>query len=60
MLFGDNTRLVLEGSPNLRTNGNIEQFSLINDHHLHDWHAAWIDDLVSRHESDQSDHPPTG
>lgn len=43
-------RLALEGSANLRSNSNREQFALINDHALHDWHASWIDELVSKHE----------
>jgi hypothetical protein len=54
MSFADGTRLVLEGSANLRRNGNTEQFCLIHDAPLHDWHAAWIDALVNQHESDQS------
>ncbi|MGH8743379.1 MAG: hypothetical protein ACREUY_03785 [Burkholderiales bacterium] len=48
--FGENT-LALEGSANLRTNGNWEQFVLINDRQLHNWHAAWIDGLLDKHES---------
>jgi hypothetical protein len=54
LAFADATRLVLEGSANLRRNGNLEQFCLIHDAALHDWHAAWIDALVNKHESDQS------
>jgi hypothetical protein len=45
-------KLSLEGSANLRSNGNREQFALVNDASLHDWHAAWIDDLVARHEGE--------
>jgi hypothetical protein len=45
-------RLSLEGSANLRTNSNREQFALTDDAPLHDWHAAWIDDLVARHEGE--------
>lgn len=45
-------RLAIEGSANLCGNGSArEQFALIHDADLHDWHAAWIDDLVSRHEA---------
>jgi hypothetical protein len=44
------TKLSLEGSANLRSNSNCEQFVLVNDTELHNWHAAWIDDLVARHE----------
>jgi hypothetical protein len=43
-------KLALEGSANLRSNGNREQFLLVNDAALHDWHAAWIDELVTLHE----------
>jgi hypothetical protein len=45
-------RLALEGSANLRSNGNREQFALIHDGTLHDWHARWIDDLVTQHEGE--------
>lgn len=44
--FGDSDGLVFEGSANLRTNGNREQLTVIRDRGLHDWHAAWIDELV--------------
>ena len=47
------TCLLLEGSANLRTNGNWEQFALINDRDLHDWHARWIDDLLAKHEAEK-------
>src|SRR5262249_31951 len=58
--FEGGAKLVFEGSANLRTNGNIEQFALINDPELHDWHAAWIDAKVREYESDQSRDRPTG
>jgi hypothetical protein len=54
MAFPDGRRLVLEGSANLRTNSNQEQFCLIRDAGLHDWHARWIDALVAKHEGDES------
>ena len=41
-----NDGLVFEGSANLRTNKNREQLTAIRDRALHDWHAAWIDELV--------------
>ncbi len=44
LAFGDGLRLAFEGSMNLRRNGNIEVMTVINDPHLHDWHAAWIDE----------------
>jgi hypothetical protein len=46
------SKLALEGSANLRSNGNREQFLLANDAGLHDWHAAWIDKLVTAHEGE--------
>ena len=58
--FADGAGLVLEGSANLRTNGNREQLMLCHDRPLHDWHAAWIDTLVSAHESDADNHPGAG
>jgi hypothetical protein len=53
-------RLSLEGSANLRTNSNREQFCLTDDAALHDWHAAWIDALVSQHEGHDSHSPAAG
>jgi hypothetical protein len=48
----DGRKLTIEGSANLRTNSNREQLTVIMDEALHDWHAAWIDDLVAKHEHD--------
>ena len=48
----DSTPLVFEGSANLRKNGDREQLTAIRDRSLHDWHAGWIDDLVSTHRAD--------
>jgi hypothetical protein len=51
LAFASGARLALEGSANLCSNGSArEQFVLCSDPTLHDWHAAWITDLVSRHE----------
>jgi hypothetical protein len=61
LALADGTRFVCEGSANLCSNGSArEQFALINDVALHDWHATWIEALVSKHEADASDHPATG
>src|SRR5262245_12732289 len=50
LAFADGTRLAVEGSANLCSNGSArEQFAVVNDAGLHDWHAAWIDALVNRH-----------
>lgn len=54
MAFADGSRFALEGSANLRTNSNQEQFALIHEAALHDWHAAWISDRVTQHEGDTS------
>jgi hypothetical protein len=52
-------RYSIEGSANLCGNGSArEQLTVINDRGLHDWHAAWIEELVSRHEGDQSTSAP--
>jgi hypothetical protein len=54
LAFATGARLSIEGSANLCGNGSgREQFALFNDAALHDWHAAWIDDLVSRHEGEE-------
>ena len=40
-------KMVFEGSANLRTNSNQEQIAILNCEKLHDWHAQWIDRLLS-------------
>jgi hypothetical protein len=57
---GGRRRLTLEGSANLRSNGNREQLLLADGAGLHDWHARWIDQLVTAHEGEQSDSPDAG
>jgi hypothetical protein len=53
--------LSIEGSANLCGNGSgREQFALINDPRLHDWHAAWIAELVTRHEGDKGTNTDAG
>jgi hypothetical protein len=54
--FADGTRLAVEGSANLCSNGSArEQFTVINDAGLHDWHRDWIEALVSKHgQADES------
>lgn len=52
--FDTGERFALEGSANLRTNSNQEQFCLAHDAALHDWHAAWISDRVTQHEGNAS------
>jgi len=55
----DGRRFTLEGSANLRTNKNQEQFALTQDVMLHRWYAQWIEDMVIKHEVRQSDDPAT-
>jgi hypothetical protein len=58
MAFASGARLSIEGSANLCGNGSgREQFALVNDAGLHDFHATWIEALVSKHETDASDYP---
>jgi hypothetical protein len=55
--FASGCKLTIEGSANLCGNGSgREQFALINDAGLHDWHARWIDQLVTRHEGKQNNY----
>lgn len=61
LAFASGVKLCIEGSANLCGNGSgREQFALINDAALHDWHAAWIGDLVSRHEGREGENHPAG
>jgi hypothetical protein len=60
MDFADGTKMVLEGSANLRTNSNREQFCLLQHADLHDWHAAWIDETVSRGQGDENNDSTAG
>jgi hypothetical protein len=49
--FASGARLAIEGSANLCGNGSgREQFALINDAGLAEWHARWVLEAVSRHE----------
>jgi hypothetical protein len=46
--ISDSDAMVFEGSANLRSNRNCEQLAVFRDRALHDWHADWIDALVSK------------
>jgi hypothetical protein len=51
MHFASGEKLSLEGSMNLAGNGSVlEQFALIHDAGLHDFHAGWIAVLLDKHE----------
>jgi hypothetical protein len=53
LAFASGGKMAIEGSANLCGNGSgREQMALVNDAGLTDWHAAWITDLVTRHEGD--------
>jgi len=41
---------VIEGSANLRSSDNLEQITIFNDQPVHDFHAAWIDELAGQTE----------
>ena len=56
LAFDSGALLSVDGSANLAGSGSvIEQVAVINDPGLHDWHAAWIDALVTKHEGDEGD-----
>jgi hypothetical protein len=58
LAFASGQRYSIEGSANLCGNGSgREQFALVNDGALHDWHARWIDETVTKHEG-QADQGP--
>jgi hypothetical protein len=61
LAFASGQTLAIEGSANLCGNGSSrEQFALINDRHLYQWHTSWINDLVTQHEGDESADPGAG
>jgi hypothetical protein len=60
MALEDGRRYVLEGSANLRTNHNLEQFALARDPRLHAHYDAWLAAMVMRHEIQPKDVPPKG
>ncbi len=39
--------LVLEGSANLRSSDNLEQMTIFNDQEVHNFHAEWMDHVLS-------------
>src|SRR5262249_50822753 len=49
--FATGDKMALEGSANLRTNSNWEQYALCHGAGLDGWHSDWIDREVSRHEN---------
>jgi hypothetical protein len=58
LAFRSGELLCIEGSANLCGNGSArEQFALIHDGTLHDWHARWIAQTVARHEGEGDESP---
>jgi hypothetical protein len=48
--FSNGARMSIEGSANLCSNGSArEQFCLVNDAGLCDWHSKWIEALVVKY-----------
>ncbi len=55
LAFQSGDKLAIEGSQNLCGNGSArEQFAVINDAGLCDWHERWVTDAVGKHEGQQS------
>ena len=53
--FASGQKLAIEGSANLCGNGSgREQFCLVNDPALADWHAGWVTEAVARHEGKEA------
>lgn len=51
MQFASGERLSIEGSMNLAGNGSVlEQFALIHDAGVHEFHCRWIEGLLDKHE----------
>lgn len=51
--FKDGSKWSLEGSANLRGCDSWEQFSLVRDGALHDFHAGWISERVNARGSEE-------
>jgi hypothetical protein len=59
--MADGTKLAVEGSANLCSNGSArEQFTVINDPGLFQFHRDWVDALVTRYEGNESDRTEAG
>lgn len=50
LALADGRRYTLEGSANLRTNRNLEQFCLTRDPALHQHYDAWLFNMVTKYE----------
>jgi hypothetical protein len=52
--IADGRRYVLDGSANLRTNKNLEQFCLTQDAGLHGFYDEWLNQMVTENDCDES------
>jgi hypothetical protein len=60
LALADGRRYVLEGSANLRTNKNLEQFALTQGTDLHGFYDTWLRSMVDAHKIRPKDCAPTG
>ena len=60
LALADGRRYALEGSANLRTNHNVEQFALTRGPQPHAWYDAWLGAMVTKHEVHASDGAAAG
>ncbi len=56
----DGRRFIIEGSANLRTNRNLEQFALTQSPELHGFYDGWINDMVTANEVHERNDSQTG
>jgi hypothetical protein len=56
----DGRRYALEGSANLRTNHNVEQFALARDPELFAWYDGWLDAMMTKYEVHETTNPAAG
>jgi hypothetical protein len=60
LALADGRRYVLEGSANLRTSRNMEQFALSQDVGLHAFYDGWLTEMVTKHEIRQGHEEQAG
>ena len=54
LALADGRRYALEGSANLRTNHNLEQFALSRGPELFGWYDAWLDAMMQKYEVNET------
>ena len=60
LALADGRRYALEGSANLRTNHNVEQFALSRGPQPFAWYDAWLCAMMQKYEVDESGSPAAG